>query len=134
MCLRKSDDGFVYFLRPVGAQGPVKIGCSSVPLDRLRNQMNWSPLPLELAASLPGGLQLEWAFHAKFLHLHTHSEWFREDPELTATIEAIKAGSFDPESLPAPKRLKTLAQIQSRTAPALAKAKERWRLYREQAA
>lgn len=104
---------YVYFMRPVGAEGPVKIGCSGKPAKRLEAYMNWSPWPLEVVATVPGSFHLEWAFHAKFAHLHTHHEWFREDPELTATIDAIRAGSFDLSSLPPAKRRKSEAQLRA---------------------
>lgn len=103
----------VYFLRPIGADGPVKIGCSVRPLARLQEQMIWSPIMLEIVASIAGSFPVEWAFHAKFLHLHSHSEWFRADPELTATIEAIRAGTFDLATLPSPKRLQSDAQMRA---------------------
>lgn len=95
----------VYFLRPIGQRGPVKIGCSDYPMRRLQAFAQWSPAPLEIAALIPGDERLERRFHAKFAHLHSHLEWFREDPLLDATIDAIRAGTFDLAELPAPKRL-----------------------------
>lgn len=102
---------FVYFMRPIGADGPVKIGCSVAPDSRIKTYQAWSPVPLELVATIPGKWAIEWAFHARFAHLRTHHEWFRASPELTETIEAIRAGTFDLTSLPPPKRIKTEAQI-----------------------
>jgi hypothetical protein len=102
---------YVYFMRPVGAVGPVKIGCSTGPIARLAHYQAWSPVPLEVVAVLQGSFALEWAFHAKFAHLHLHHEWFAEDPELIATMEAICAGAFDTTTLPEPKRLQSPAQI-----------------------
>lgn len=49
----------VYFIRPVGMDGPVKIGGSGVPKNRLNNLMTWSPFPLEVAATDDGGYPLE---------------------------------------------------------------------------
>lgn len=92
----------VYFLRPVGADGPVKIGTSAAPWHRLATYANWSPIPLEIAAEIEGGVTLERRFHAKFRHLHSHHEWFRASPDLTATIAALRAGRFDIASLPPP--------------------------------
>lgn len=43
---------WVYFLRPVGEEGPVKIGVSEVPENRLRTYMVWSPMILEVAAKI----------------------------------------------------------------------------------
>lgn len=91
---------FVYFLRPVGAEGPVKIGCSVAPLERLYAYMPWSPEPLELAARIRGNYTLEARFHNRFIADRTHHEWFRASAELSATISAIKAGTFDVDTLP----------------------------------
>ena len=90
----------VYFIRPVGAEGPVKIGCSFAPEGRLSSLMTWSPFPLEIVASVAGDLNLERRFHHRFAHLYSHREWFRAAPELSATIAAIQAGSFDTATLP----------------------------------
>lgn len=95
----------VYFLRPIGMDGPVKIGCSKLPADRLAVYMHWAPFPLEMAASLPGNFKLEARFHAKFAASHSHHEWFASSPELTATIQDIKAGVFDVATLPDAKRI-----------------------------
>lgn len=91
---------YVYFLRPIGRSGPVKIGCSHVPLDRLAFFMAWAPEPLEIAAVYPGDHRVEHRFHALFKEYWSHREWFRAAPEITAAIAAINAGAFDPETLP----------------------------------
>jgi len=95
---------WVYFLRPVGMDGPIKIGCSTCPEARLQSYMPWAPWPLEIAARIDGPRTLEYRFHAAFAHLWTHHEWHRAAPELTAAIDAINAGTFDVNGLPAPKR------------------------------
>lgn len=96
---------YVYFLRPTGHAGPIKIGHSCVPYERLKAMMCWSPLPLELVAMTPGGDELEHRLHAAFAHLHSHGEWFNAAPELTAVVETILTGQFDPVGLPGPRRL-----------------------------
>lgn len=50
---------FVYFVKPVGQDGPVKIGFSETPIDRLSTLMTWSPIPLEIAIAIPGDRELE---------------------------------------------------------------------------
>jgi hypothetical protein len=95
----------VYFLKPVGMDGPVKIGCSTAPWDRMVSYAKWAPWPLELVAMIRGGLDLEGRLHAKFAHLQQHQEWFRADPIITATAAAINDGTLDIEALPAPKRI-----------------------------
>lgn len=84
----------VYFIRPVGMLGPVKIGCSGVPHYRLKALAAWSPFPLEVAAKIEYGDQtLERRLHGIFAASHSHKEWFRETPELTALIDRLAAGS-----------------------------------------
>lgn len=95
----------VYFLRPVGQAGPVKIGWSWLPLERLKVYQAWSPVQLELVARTPGSEGLESRFHAHFAHLHLHGEWFRADDGLDAMIAAILDGSFTEAALPAGRRL-----------------------------
>jgi hypothetical protein len=90
----------VYFVRPVGQEGPVKIGYSRKSDERLAALALWSPVALEIVAEFPGGHQTERQFHTMFRHLWSHCEWFNASPELTATIEAIAAGTFDPAVLP----------------------------------
>lgn len=92
--------GYVYFIRPIGLAGPVKIGCSKDPPHRLRAYQYWSPLPLEIVALVQDAGELEPRFHALFREHHSHHEWFHAAPEITATIEAIAAGTFDFVSLP----------------------------------
>lgn len=97
--------GWVYFLRPVGRSGPTKIGYSKRPDSRLVIYAAWSPVPLELVAKVEGSALLERRFHAKFEHLRTHGEWFSADPELIRVTAQVREGTFDLDSLPAPKRL-----------------------------
>lgn len=95
----------VYFIRPVGAEGPVKIGSSGSPEARLRQCAAMSPVELEIVAVLPGGLDLERRFHALFADAIDHHEWFHATPEVVAVIAAVLSGSFDPSALPPPRRL-----------------------------
>lgn len=94
--------GSVYFLRPIGAAGPIKIGCSADPEGRLRTYMSWSPMPLEIVARIDGDQKLERRFHARFAAHHLHGEWFCNSEDLAAVIEAVSGGCFDVSSLPAP--------------------------------
>lgn len=83
---------FVYFMRPVGMSGPVKIGCSNGPLHRLRTLMAWSPFPLEIAAVAPGSFDLEKNIHECLADCHSHHEWFHADPRIDAAIAKLAAG------------------------------------------
>jgi hypothetical protein len=82
----------VYFIRPVGQEGPVKIGCSEWPFKRLDTLMSWSPVPLEVAVDVPGCMKLEKRFHSMFVSDWMHREWFKGSPRLTAVIDRLKAG------------------------------------------
>lgn len=105
----------VYFMRPIGLDGPVKIGCSVRPHDRLTTYAAWSPMRLEIAVTTPGYVHLERRFHAAFAAHRSHHEWFNAAPEITATIEALREGRFDFSTLPAPRCLtgKKSASIES---------------------
>jgi len=91
----------VYFIKPIGMDGPIKIGCSVAPDGRRATLEQWSPFPLEVVAEIDGDFGLETRFHCAFAESWRGREWFNVTPELTATIEAIKAGSFDLDALPA---------------------------------
>lgn len=83
---------FVYFMKPVGQDGPVKIGCSERPNDRLSTFMTWSPIPLEIAATVPGDFALEKNIHECFADQHSHREWFHPSARLTKLIEDLANG------------------------------------------
>lgn len=110
------DERYVYFIRPVGAAGPIKIGCSWNPETRLQALMSWSPVDLEIVARVDGDFDLERRIHGMFAAHHRRQEWFEATPELLALIDGINSGkpvselvdhSSDPVDLrPAYKRSK----------------------------
>jgi hypothetical protein len=85
-------DGFVYFIKPIGADGPVKIGCSARPENRLETLMVWAPVPLEVVVTIPGDFQLEQNIHECLADLHSHHEWFHASPKITAIMDGLLAG------------------------------------------
>ena len=86
----------VYFIKPIGMDGPIKIGCSNKPGNRLIALSAWSPFPLEIIGSVPGDFADEQFIHRCFLDLHSHREWFRSSGELRDAINKIIAdGSLD---------------------------------------
>ena len=88
--------GFIYFIRPVGMDGPIKIGHSIEPLNRLNAFSTWSPFPLEIIGSVPGAMADETFLHQCFSDLHTHREWFLSNPALRRSIQTIlSAGTVD---------------------------------------
>ena len=93
---------FVYFIKPVGMDGPIKVGCSYAPEGRRKTLDTWSPFALEIVAEIEGGFDLERRFHALFAETHQRREWFGWSRRIAAVIEAINEGSFNIETLPAP--------------------------------
>lgn len=98
----------VYFIRPVDSMGPVKIGCSEGPNGRLNTLQTWSPVKLEVVATIPGDLKTEARFHALFIASHSHGEWFHWSGQLEMVIDLINAGRFDTDTLPEPTDLRRL--------------------------
>lgn len=82
----------IYFLRPVGMVGPIKIGSSWKPVDRMRTFMAWAPFPLEIIATTEGDSKMERIVHNCFADAHSHCEWFRPVPRLLKAIEDIRTG------------------------------------------
>jgi hypothetical protein len=104
---------YVYFFRPKGQDGPIKIGHSTYPASRLVTYMAWSPVPLEVCAQIKvekgRGIEpeltarnLERRFHARYAQFRLHHEWFAAHPLLLRDIELIGKGRFRLRSLPAP--------------------------------
>lgn len=84
---------YVYFLKPVDAAGPIKIGHSHIPIERLQVHMNWSPVKLEILALTDGNRQDEKYLHDKFSNVRSHCEWFWPTPEMLAGIRKVQAGA-----------------------------------------
>lgn len=82
----------VYFVRPIGMEGPVKIGCTSEPVKRLKQLMLMSPFPLEIVAMFPGDESDEAAMQGMFAGQRLHGEWFAASDRLTALIASIQQG------------------------------------------
>lgn len=81
----------VYFVKPVGMAGPIKIGRTYLPIaTRLSQMASNSPLSLELIHVVAS--DKEHAIHCHFADAHSHGEWFHPIPRLLAAIEALKAG------------------------------------------
>lgn len=83
----------IYFIKPAGLDGPVKIGCSDWPKERLLQLSVWSPWPLEVAATILGTVGDEQFLHCCFATSHSHREWFHSTPMLRETIAKIVAGA-----------------------------------------
>jgi hypothetical protein len=83
-------------MKPAGLDGPIKIGHSWCPANRLVDLSAWSPWPLQLIGAVSGlGTDERW-LHSCFADCHSHREWFHSTPRLRETIDKIlKAGSID---------------------------------------
>ena len=92
----------VYFIKPIGMAGPVKIGGSCHPDKRVGSLADWSPFPLEVIATIEGDYVTERRFHALFEAFHYHREWFHGHADIFAAVAQINAGAFDAATLPAP--------------------------------
>lgn len=96
---------YVYFIRPVGMRGPIKVGSSQSPEGRRGTLATWSPFPLEIIAQIEGNSLLERRFHAYFKDTYERREWFGWSPLFDETVAAINAGTFDIAALPDPARI-----------------------------
>lgn len=83
------DPQYVYFIRPVGMDGPIKIGFSIKPISRLQSSSTWSAFPLEMIGYVPGTSDDESFLHRCFACCHYHREWFHATPELLAAVRGI---------------------------------------------
>lgn len=89
---------YVYFMRRADGVGPIKIGCSKVPIHRLEAHQHWSPEILEIVATVEGGFTDEQRLHRQFASYRLHGEWFEASRPVLATVaKAASAGR-----LPAP--------------------------------
>jgi len=82
----------IYFLRPVGQRGPIKIGCSMEPTARLKHLAHWSPIPLELAGEVAGDHDVERRLHKMFAADRSHHEWFHPSAALEEIIARAAEG------------------------------------------
>lgn len=86
----------VYFIKPIGLSGPIKIGSSCFPEERLLSFSVWSPFRLELIGAVPGTYGDENFLHQCFADVHSHREWFRSTPSLIEAInKVLAAGSVN---------------------------------------
>lgn len=90
----------VYFIRPAGERGPVKIGCSVNPEKRLAQIQVEHDSRLEIVATAPGSLNDERRVQSLFWHDHIRREWFNWSTYLQLLIDAAARGDADWETLP----------------------------------
>ncbi len=90
---------YVYFMRPVSADGRIKIGCSFRPAKRLIALSVHSPYPLEIIGVGKGSIPDEQLLHEYFAADRLHSEWFRASDELHQVIDLMGQGATASEAL-----------------------------------
>jgi hypothetical protein len=83
---------YVYFIKPVGLPGPIKIGCSSMPHARLTALMEWAAFPLELMGKVYGSYSEEKALHIELRDYRSHGEWFHPEPAVLDAIQRLMSG------------------------------------------
>lgn len=72
----------IYFMQCGGVAGPIKIGSSYRPSQRLIAFQMGCPYPLSIIREIDGYLEGERWFHSYFEALNIHGEWFRYSPDL----------------------------------------------------
>lgn len=86
----------VYFMKPKGKKGPIKIGCSNGPDQRLETLAAWSPYPLEIVGTVPGNFPDEGFLHSCLADHHLHREWFKAVPQVIEAMQKVlAAGSVE---------------------------------------
>jgi hypothetical protein len=85
----------VYFLRDE-ASGLIKIGQTSDMAARLSALRTATPGSLLVLGTIPGGSEVEKAFHGKFSHLRVVREWFRDDGTIAEYVSANASPYLEP--------------------------------------
>lgn len=83
-----------YIIR-VGADGPVKIGRSEDPAQRLTDLQTSHAQELQLLRVLETAFEAEPIFHERFAHLRIRGEWFEFDPEMLSFVPSLPAAPED---------------------------------------
>lgn len=79
--------GYVYFCGPEG--GPVKIGWSTDPDERIYRLQTGIAAHLHIWAEVPGTKADETAYHNRFADAWMGGEWFARTPSLEAEIASL---------------------------------------------
>ncbi len=79
---------YVYFIQ-VGTGGPIKIGFSQDPTQRLASIQHHHPTELRLLAIMSGGLAEELELHRRFAPHRLRGEWFAPAHELVAFVLSL---------------------------------------------
>lgn len=94
---------YIYFARRTDGEGPIKIGCSSAPIMRVRQLGFDLSLPISVIAQAPGDFTMERNLHFKFrdvraacpkragrAYIGGQTEWFEATPEVLRFIATVQ--------------------------------------------
>lgn len=85
----KNTGDIVYFLR---AGDFIKIGkATGTPDSRISQLKTGCPFPIEVAATMIGGYDVERSLHKRFAAIRAHGEWFHAASDLLEFISSIGA-------------------------------------------
>jgi len=88
----------IYFVRPLGCAGPIKIGyAKNDVVGRIKQLQTGSHVILELFHTIKGSLLEEKALHSKFAARRLHGEWFEDCSEIRDFIRSTFDDSKKPE-------------------------------------
>ena len=90
------DQTCIYFIG--GDDGPIKIGLTNAPLNRLRDFQIGSPVILKIHALVEGGFADEADYHRLFAPHRLHGEWFSPAPDILAEIARLTPTYIDEEN------------------------------------
>jgi hypothetical protein len=79
-------DTFVYFVQ-MGEDGPIKVGQTTKPLQRLESLQNGNPYPLRFTRIEIWPGSQECYIHGIFKDYRLRGEWFRRHPALAAIAD-----------------------------------------------
>jgi hypothetical protein len=84
----------IYFIQR-GEDGPIKVGTSTDPVERLRSLQTSNAEPLTLLGFMPGGSLEERAIHALLEDGRLEGEWFSPDtPGLQGLLSNAGHGEY----------------------------------------
>ena len=79
---------YIYFIQQ-GDDGPIKVGYSTSPEERLRALQTASPYSLRLLKVVEGGEALEKQIHTRFAENQLQGEWFQPTDTFVAYLESL---------------------------------------------
>lgn len=91
---------YVYFVQ-AGEDGPVKVGISARPEERVSCITSNSPIPCRLIGYIEGSVFIEEYIKLHFMYARSHGEWFVQDEKITSEINGfLETGVFRETSEP----------------------------------